>query len=49
MWLIKKEGDPRCALFLFETREEAEAERDRLNSAHAMDALGIRTYVRRAY
>ena len=41
VWLITKEGDPRCAVDLFETREEAEAERNRLNSAYAMDALGI--------
>ena len=43
IWLITKEGDPRrhCAVSLFETREEAEAERDRLNSAYAMDVLGI--------
>ena len=48
IWLITKEGDPRCAVDLFETREEAEAERNRLNSAYAMDALGI-DYLSRRY
>lgn len=41
MWLITKEGDPRCAVDHFETREEAEAERNRLNSTYILDALGI--------
>ena len=41
IWIITKEGDPRCAVDKFETREEAEAERNRLNSRHALDTLGI--------
>ena len=40
-WFIKREGDPRCAIDQFETREEAVAERNRLNTAYGLDALGI--------
>lgn len=40
-WCIKREGDPRCAIDQFETREEAVAERNRLNSNYTLDALGI--------
>jgi len=41
MWFIKREGDPRYAIDQFETREEAVAERNRLNTAYGLDALGI--------
>jgi hypothetical protein len=41
LWLITKEGDPRCAVDHFETKEEAEAERNRLNSAYCLDEIGI--------
>jgi|TARA_A100001391_G_scaffold204737_1_gene201544 hypothetical protein len=40
-WLIKKEDDPRCAVSHYNTREEAEAERNRLNSNYALNAIGV--------
>jgi len=40
MWLIKMEGDD-TPIDQFETREEAVAERNRLNSKYGLDALGI--------
>jgi len=44
MWLIKftsQKGNSFSTIDQFETREEAEAERNRLNSKYGLDALGI--------
>ena len=51
-WILKKDGDPRCAVAIvrndiisticqFETRQDAEAERNRLNTAYGLDEIGV--------